>query len=600
LDTCEFTIEVTNDKPVITCPTIGMAVLGDLIQGNVTGVDACGGTIHYTLKSFTKIANSHEDCDQNNEPVLTDDGHFSWQTSSATNECDAGTWEVCVIGSDECGLKDTCCFTIYVLSYKLCVGDSLDGDSSVQVLNGMTATIWVKISDTYPLGGLDLLLCYDKSGLSFLGASAVGNLKKWEYFTWRFSANSNCSGGCPSGYLRVVAIADLDNGSPHPAYPADFHLSGKIIALKFLVSSDLNFIGQCFRVAFCTLDCGDNTLSSVTGDTLFIPIGASRSCIDTTKNVARDMISLCDGWICIIPPPDDRGDINLNAIANEVGDAVLFTNYFIYGPDVFTPPSPVGYRESQILATDINDDGVPLTVADLIYLIRIITGDAQPFPADPGNPKMSPYANSGSANVQIDNNTVRVTTRSSVELGGALFVFRYSGMGVGEPVLSAAASSLKMLSHAGNGELRVLVYAWDRGARVNAGTNEILTIPTSGDGTIELAEVQMSDASGALLSTSAAKSVVPTEYALLQNYPNPFNAGTIIAFDLKRETDWSVAVYNIAGQTVRTFAGHDATGRVQVAWDGTDNSGNGVASGVYFYRVKAEAFTATKKMTLLK
>ncbi|MBI3872101.1 MAG: T9SS type A sorting domain-containing protein [candidate division Zixibacteria bacterium] len=598
-DTCCFTVTVVNPAPVITCPTIPLALLGDLIKGTATGTDADGGKIHYSLLSFVKTADSHQACGPDNAPTVDDSGHFSWQTSAA-NECDAGVWTACVIGSDECGQKDTCCFDITVLSYKLCVGDEVGTDSIVEVLSGQTATIWVKVSNSYPLGGLDLLLCYDKSGMSFLGATAEGNLKKWEYFTWRFSANSNCTGGCPSGYLRVVAIADLNNGSTiHPA-PADFHLDGKIIALKFLVSSDRNFIGQCFRVAFCTLDCGDNTLSSVTGDTLFIPIGSDQSCIDPRKHVARDIISLCDGWICVIPPHDDRGDINLNNIANEVGDAVLFTNYFIYGPDVFTlPQSQGGYRESQILASDVNDDGVPLTVADLIYLIRVITGDAQPFPNDPGNPKMSPYLNSGTANMRVENNTVHVQTNSSVELGGALLVFRYSGMGVGTPVLSPAAANLRMASHAENGELRVLVYAWDKGARVNAGANEILTIPTTGDGAIELADVQMSDASGALLSSSAAKSAVPTEYALLQNYPNPFNAGTVIAFNLKQETDWSLAIYNIAGQTVRTFAGHDA-GRAQVAWDGTDNAGTHVASGVYFYRVQAADFTATRKMTLLK
>ena len=173
-------------------------------------------------------------------------------------------------------------------------------------------------------------------------------------------------------------------------------------------------------------------------------------------------------------------------------------------------------------------------------------------------------------------------------------------MGVGQPVLSAAASGLTMKSKVENGELRVLVYAWDKGARVTAGTNEIVTIPTTGDGTIELVDVQLSDASGGLLSSSAAKSIVPTEYALLQNYPNPFNAGTVIAFDLKMETDWNLAVYNIAGQTVRTFSGHDAVGQVHVTWDGTTETGSPVASGVYFYRLKADAFTATKKMTLLK
>jgi hypothetical protein len=137
-----------------------------------------------------------------------------------------------------------------------------------------------------------------------------------------------------------------------------------------------------------------------------------------------------------------------------------------------------------------------------------------------------------------------------------------------------------------------------KGARIGAGINEILSIPTEGNGTIALVDVQMSDAQGNLLSTSVSKAI-PTEYALLQNYPNPFNAGTIIPFGLKEQTDWTLNVYNVTGQTVRSFSGN-GQGQVQIAWDGTDNHGRPIASGVYFYRLETKTFTATKKMTLMK
>jgi len=243
-----------------------------------------------------------------------------------------------------------------------------------------------------------------------------------------------------------------------------------------------------------------------------------------------------------------------------------------------------------------------LTVADLIYMIRIITGDAEPFPqGGAGHPKVSPYVNSATATYRVENGTLHVSTTSPVALAGAAFTFRYNGMAMGEPVLSAAASNMKVHSSAQNGELRVLVSPDLTGmASVNAGTNEIVSIPVAGEGTVELVSVQMSDASGALLATNAAKVGPPKDYALLQNYPNPFNAGTVIGFNLTKATDWSVTVYNVAGQVVRTFAGSNDAGTVQVAWDGNDASGEHVASGVYFYRLKADTFTATKKMTLLK
>ena len=161
---------------------------------------------------------------------------------------------------------------------------------------------------------------------------------------------------------------------------------------------------------------------------------------------------------------------------------------------------------------------------------------------------------------------------------------------------------MKMRDSATANELRVLIHpSWDDGiATIGSGTNEILSIPTSGEGSFELAEVQMSDSRGALMSTSAAKAVVPTSYALQQNYPNPFNAGTVMSFDLVGEANWTLTIYNVTGQTVREFTGRDGVGSVRVAWDGTDANGMVSSSGVYFYRVEANGFTASKKMTLVK
>ncbi|MEW5701920.1 MAG: HYR domain-containing protein [Candidatus Zixiibacteriota bacterium] len=101
------------------------------------------------------------------------------------------------------------------------------------------------------------------------------------------------------------------------------------------------------------------------------------------------------------------------------------------------------------------------------------------------------------------------------------------------------------------------------------------------------------------LSLSGA-SPVPTEYALLQNYPNPFNAGTVMPFSLKNASDWTLTVYNIVGQSVRSFSGHDGAGIVRVSWDGTSDNGAAVSSGIYFYRVTTPEWSASKKMTLVK
>ena len=104
----------------------------------------------------------------------------------------------------------------------------------------------------------------------------------------------------------------------------------------------------------------------------------------------------------------------------------------------------------------------------------------------------------------------------------------------------------------------------------------------------------------AIALTVDEASAVPTEYSLLQNYPNPFNAGTVMPFVIKNASQWTLTVYNIMGQTVQTFEGFDAAGTVRVAWNGQDQNGSTVPSGVYFYRVTTPEWSATKKMTLLK
>jgi subtilisin family serine protease len=101
--------------------------------------------------------------------------------------------------------------------------------------------------------------------------------------------------------------------------------------------------------------------------------------------------------------------------------------------------------------------------------------------------------------------------------------------------------------------------------------------------------------------------VVPEVYALEQNYPNPFNPTTTIQFALPRASNVSLKVYNILGQEVRTLAdGMMEAGFVNAVWDGRNNGGMGVSSGIYFYRLDArsvagsETFHSLKKMVFLK
>jgi len=88
---------------------------------------------------------------------------------------------------------------------------------------------------------------------------------------------------------------------------------------------------------------------------------------------------------------------------------------------------------------------------------------------------------------------------------------------------------------------------------------------------------------------------------LFDNYPNPFNPNTKITYVLPADSKVNLSVYNVLGQKVKTLLDeHQTAGEWSVIWDGKDSRGKRVSSGVYFYKLKADKFTQTKKMLLTK
>gem|GEM_PF-6676868 len=93
----------------------------------------------------------------------------------------------------------------------------------------------------------------------------------------------------------------------------------------------------------------------------------------------------------------------------------------------------------------------------------------------------------------------------------------------------------------------------------------------------------------------------PSAYRLDQNWPNPFNTGTTISFSLSDPAVVELDIYNILGQRVATLVDkHFSGGSHDIFWDGTNSGGDNCGSGVYFYRLKTDAFSEIKRMLLLK
>jgi len=100
---------------------------------------------------------------------------------------------------------------------------------------------------------------------------------------------------------------------------------------------------------------------------------------------------------------------------------------------------------------------------------------------------------------------------------------------------------------------------------------------------------------------TSEEEVLPFTYSLGQNYPNPFNPSTVISYSIAEASPVRIEVFNILGRRVRLLLDRAlAAGSYEVMWNGIDDQGNPVSSGVYLYRITAGDYVASRKMILLK
>ncbi|MCK4716772.1 MAG: T9SS type A sorting domain-containing protein, partial [Candidatus Marinimicrobia bacterium] len=104
-----------------------------------------------------------------------------------------------------------------------------------------------------------------------------------------------------------------------------------------------------------------------------------------------------------------------------------------------------------------------------------------------------------------------------------------------------------------------------------------------------------------IISSIDEITAIPEVFALQQSYPNPFNPTASIKYDLPREAMVRIIIYDIIGREVRTLVNEKQdAGYKSIIWDGRDNEGCMVTSGMYIYQMITDEFQKTRKMTLLK
>jgi hypothetical protein len=477
------------------------------------------------------------------------------------------------------------------------------------------------------IGGFELEVEFDYIDLTFYGAERGGLLERreqagdmfysWEYFTYRMLPCPLCA--CCKNKILLYGQADMPDGLLRKGYclgnppdwpnswwyvdtaivhhkvgPVTYEPIGATLAwLKFQVannellrdlklpivfewehklSNDLDENGRYYIIQ--DWDCAENTFSSCDGAKLYVSRDPYQYNPDVCPSDVATLIEFKDGGVHICSPCTAftcvRGDINLDEVVNSVADAVMLARYLVYGIDAF-----VIDRNVQLCASDVNADGRPGMLADLVYLIRVILHDATAFP------KLTP--SSDIASVIVSNNVI--TTECASPIGAILFEFN----GAVNPTL--LATNMEMLSN-GN---KVLV--WSRNGSSIEATSEVINIVPPKAGLVRVTAV---DRDSRELKTSFVGKVAPTTFALHPAYPNPFNPYTNLSFTLPEATGYSLKIYNVAGQLVRSYEAMGQVGLNVVTWDGKDNAGVDVASGIYFYKLSAGSFSATAKMIMMK
>ena len=443
--------------------------------------------------------------------------------------------------------------------------------------------------------GFDLLIAYDASALSFQTATegSVYDECEWEYFTYRYGAPGECD-NCPNGLIRFVGLAETNNGPNHPTCYGSAPFT--LLSIDFLVTDDRTYECVYVPIRFFWNDCIDNQIyykesgnNPITyhglSDSVFdfegYPItfhdnefptyfGAPNiPCLAGGDQTLNRYVDFINGGVDIACADsiDGRGDLNLNGISNEIADAVLYINYFVYGIGVFTN------YQAQVAASDVNYDNLTLTVSDLMYQINIIRGEI------PSNNEMQGL---DTALVYIENNILSIL---GIEMGGAYIVLE----GNTAPELLYGQMDIKYNYDVDNDVTRVLIYSFN-GTTFSGG--DLINL----NGNLQSIEMATSTSRRVLVQLISPTQNITTPI----NYPNPFNNETVISFDIPKAQNIQFEIYNTLGQKIYDLRKYYDAGQVHIGWDGTNSDGQNIASGIYFYKIITDQDIFTSKMVLIK
>lgn len=313
------------------------------------------------------------------------------------------------------------------------------------------------------------------------------------------------------------------------------------------------------------------------------------------------------------------GDANGDGVI-DIGDIVYLTNYLYK----ITYPAP-----DPFCTGDVNCDGT-VDLGDVVYLINYLyksgpapgrgcafysQGNSDCLGCNPGSsyrPISGPVQAGFAAGRPLEGGETPMMVEGSfdVDVAGVHLEFCYDSKALQTivPELTNRTRDMNLFFGASDGVLKIGLVDLKGEHLISAGEGPLvkLKVPGSDLSSLAITRAMLVDGKAStfeaeIVARKETEAIRPSSFVLRQNYPNPFNPETHISYMLPHDGNVKLMVYSVRGQKVRTLVnGFQATGPQSVRWDGTDDKGNSVASGIYFYRIEAGEFIDTKKMMMLK
>ncbi|MFZ0390572.1 MAG: T9SS type A sorting domain-containing protein, partial [Calditrichia bacterium] len=297
-----------------------------------------------------------------------------------------------------------------------------------------------------------------------------------------------------------------------------------------------------------------------------------------------------------------KGDVTLDSLIN-ITDVVYLMNNIL---------GTRNFSGAQEYAADYNSD-LLINVADLVGVINYILGRTAPQPVRSATETVTVslpeqfFTEEGVARLPLLLESEYHPAALQVEINYDPAVVKPIA-----PLLQGNSIHTFSSRFSDNGKGKALFLIYNIDGKQFAPEDapllqfEILDADAA-NSTFELAEAVLATADGKMMmvvkeNTTARAELLPAKFILHNNYPNPFNPVTHISFQLPRDVKVDLEIFNILGQRVKTLLDNQYTpaGRHILQWDGRNNRGVQLSSGVYILRIQAADYVAHKKLILLK